>query len=135
MKVNVVWDGGLSFRGTGPSGHSVVMDASPEVGGDNRGPRPTEMLLFALGACTGIDTVSILNKSRQPVEGIEIDIEAERAEDHPKRFTRIRVHFTVRGKGLDRDRVERAITLSAEKYCSVGHSLNAEIETDFTITE
>lgn len=118
MKVNVRWQGEVSFAGETESGHTVVMDGSPEFGGKNLGPRPMEMLLLGLGGCTSFDVMLILKKSRQEVHDCVAEIEADRADTDPKVFTRIHIRFTVTGKDLDRKRVERAIQLSEEKYCS-----------------
>ncbi len=106
------------FLAESGSGHTVVMDGPPEAGGRNLGIRPMEMVLIGLGGCSSFDVVSILKKSRQPVEGCETFLEAERADTEPKVFTRIHLHFVVRGRGLKEAQVRRAVELSAEKYCS-----------------
>ena len=133
MDVKVEWKGGLRFEGTGPSGHTAVMDASREIGGDDSGPRPTEMLLFALGGCTGIDVAMLLQRMRQQVSGITMSISAQRAGEDPKRFTDIHVTYEITGTDLDEAKVQRAVSLSSEKYCSVLHSLNATITTSYRI--
>ena len=133
MDVKVEWKGGLRFEGTGPSGHTAVMDASKEIGGEDSGPRPTEMLLFALGGCTGIDVVMLLKKMQQQVSGVTMRISAQRAEQDPKKFTEIHVTYEITGTDLDESKVQRAVTLSSEKYCSVLHSLNAKITTSYEI--
>ena len=127
----------MSFVGESGSGHSVVMDGAPEAGGRNLGIRPMEMLLLGLGGCTAFDVVSILKKSRQDIADCEVEIEAERAEEIPKVFTRIHVHFIVSGKVLDPAKVERAVNLSADKYCSASRMLEktAELTHDFEIVE
>lgn len=137
MKCRVKWIEDVCFMGESGSGHALVMDGAPDIGGRNLGPRPMEMLLLGAGGCTSVDVVMILKKSRQAVTGCEVAIEAERAEDHPKVFTRIHMHFTVRGRGLKAEMVERAIKLSAEKYCSASIMLGktAEITHDFEIIE
>ncbi len=119
------------------SGHSVVMDGAPEYGGRNLGFRPMEMLLLGLGGCTAFDVVHILKKSRQPVADCEVEIEAERADSEPKVFTRIHIHFIVRGTGLKENAVQRAVSLSAEKYCSASLMLGktAEMSHDFEIRQ
>lgn len=124
MKARIKWVQDRTFLGETESGHSVVMDGAPEFGGRDLGIRPMEMVLLGLGGCTGFDVIDILQKSRQPVEDCVIDLEAERAEDIPKVFTRIHVNFTVSGRGLEAAKVERAVNLSAEKYCSVAMMLN-----------
>jgi putative redox protein len=137
MKARVKLIEGVSFVGQSESGHSVVMDGAPESGGKNLGVRPMEMLLLGLGGCSAFDVVHILRKSRQHVTDCIADIEAERAESDPKVFTKIHVHFTVTGKSLDPKRVEQAVHLSAEKYCSASIMLGkmAEITHDFDVVE
>jgi putative redox protein len=127
----------MSFVGESDSGHSVVMDGAPEAGGRNLGIRPMEMLLLGLGGCTAFDVVSILHKSRQKMVDCEVEIEAERAPDIPKIFTRIHIHFVVSGHDLDSDKVARAVNLSADKYCSASRMLekSAEITHDFEIVD
>ena len=124
-----------SIEGRTQSGHSVVMDRSPDVGGQNLGARPMEMMLLSLGGCTMIDVILILRKSRQAFSDIRIEIDAERAEDIPQVFTKIHLHFVVTAADIDPKRVERAINLSAEKYCSASRMLEsvAEITHDFEI--
>jgi putative redox protein len=125
----------MSFVGESDSGHSVVMDSSPDAGGRNLGVRPMEMLLLGLGGCTAIDVVSILQKSRQRISACEVEIEAERAAEIPKVFTHIHVHFIVSGRELDEKRVSKAVSLSADKYCSASRMLEkaATITHDFEI--
>ena len=137
MKCRVKWLDHMSFVGESGSGHSVVMDGAPDAGGRDLGIRPMEMLLLGLGGCTAFDVVSILHKSRQQISDCEVEIEAERAVDIPKVFTRIHVHFIVSGKDLDPGRVARAVELSADKYCSASRMLEkaAEITHDFEIRE
>ncbi|MBT9567357.1 MAG: OsmC family protein [Thiobacillus sp.] len=137
MKARVKLIEGVSFVGQSESGHSVVMDGAPEAGGKNLGVRPMEMLLLGLGGCSAFDVVMILRKSRQQVTDCVADIDATRAETDPKVFTRIHVHFTVTGTGLDPKRVEQAVHLSADKYCSASIMLgkSAEITHDFAIVE
>ena len=124
-----------SLQGVTESGHQVVMDRSPDVGGQNLGSRPMEMLLLGLGGCTMIDVVLILRKARQVFTDIRVEINAERAGEVPKVFTRIHLHFVVAGKQLDPQRVDRAISLSAQKYCSATKMLDsvAQITHDFEI--
>ncbi|MEO1752070.1 OsmC family protein [Thiofaba sp. EF100] len=137
MKARVQWVDGMAFMGETGSGHALVMDGAPDIGGRNIGPRPTELVLVGLGGCTSIDVVMILQKQRQPVRDCIVEVTAERAESIPKVFTKIHVHFIVKGAGLDPKAVERAVNLSADKYCSVSHMLNktAEITHDFEIVE
>ena len=135
MKCRVKWLDHMSFVGESDSGHSVVMDASPDIGGRDLGVRPMEMLLLGLGGCTAIDVVSILRKQRQAVRDCTVEIEAERAAEVPRVFTRIHVHFVVEGENLDPDRVGKAVSLSADKYCSASRMLEkaATISHDFEI--
>ncbi len=137
MKATVAWAGKASFEGKSESGHTVVMDGSPDIGGENRGPRPMELLLLGMGGCTSIDVMLILGKGRQDVTDCVAHIDAERAPAEPKVFTKIHVHFVVSGRGLDPKRVEKAIHLSAEKYCSASIMLGktATITHDFEIVE
>lgn len=118
MKARVKWLDHMTFVGEAGSGHAVVMDGPPEHGGRNVGIRPMEMLLLGLGGCTAFDVVHILRKARQPVVGCEVHLEAERAPSPPAVFTAIRLRYVVSGRGLSRNQVERAVALSADKYCS-----------------
>lgn len=137
MKARVAWVDGKMFVGESGSGHAVVMDGAPEAGGRNLGIRPMEMLLIGMGGCTSFDVVMILEKGRQTITDCVAEIEAERAGTDPKVFTKIHVHFVVTGRGLDAGKVERAIALSAEKYCSASIMLGATatITHDFEIRE
>ena len=137
MKARVKLIEGVSFVGQSESGHSVVMDGPPDSGGRNLGVRPMEMLLLGLGGCSAFDVVHILRKGRQPITDCVADLSAERAETDPKVFTKIHVHFTVTGKGLDPKRVEPAVKLTAENYCSASLLLGkvAEITHDFDVVE
>ena len=137
MKARILWTGGVSFEGSADSGHKVTMDGPLEHGGQNRGSRPMELVLIGMGGCTAFDVVHILKKSRQEVTDCVAEIDAARADTEPKVFTRIHVHFKVTGKKLDPKRVENAIKLSAEKYCSASIMLGktAAITHDFEIIE
>ncbi len=128
MHARVTWDGAARFVGVSASGHRVVMDGPPEAGGLDQGPRPMEMVLLGLGGCSAFDVVQILRKGRRAVAGCEVEIEAERAATDPRVFTRIHLRFVVTGAELDRRRVERAVTLSADKYCSVARMLACTAE-------
>ena len=137
MKARIQLVDGMTFVAESGSGHAVVVDAAPDVGGRNLGARPMELVLMGTGACTAIDVVHILRKSRQAVTDCVVEVDSERAADDPKVFTRIRMRYIVTGKGLARAQVERAIKLSKEKYCSATIMLakTAEIEFDFEIRE
>jgi putative redox protein len=137
MKARVKLIEGVSFVGQSESGHSVVMDGPPESGGKNLGVRPMEMLLLGLGGCSAFDVVHILRKARQQITDCVADIDATRADTDPKVFTKIHIHFVVTGIALDPKRVEQAVNLSAEKYCSASIMLGkvAEISHDFEVVE
>jgi putative redox protein len=137
MKARVKWIEGMAFVGETESGHAVVMDGPADIGGRNLGPRPMEMLLLGTGACSSVDVVSILKKSRQDVTDCWVELDADRAATEPKVFTRIHMHFVVVGKGLKPEVVERAVKLSAEKYCSASIMLgkSAEVTHDFEVRE
>jgi putative redox protein len=128
MQARVKLIEGVAMLGESGSGHGVVMDGPPEFGGRNLGVRPMEMLLLGMGGCTQFDVLMILRRGRQDVTDCVVELEAERAESDPKVFTRIHAHFIVTGRELDRRRVERAIELSAEKYCSASIMLGATAE-------
>lgn len=137
MKARIKWVEGVSFLGETDSGHAILMDGAPEGGGRNLGPRPMEMVLIGTGGCTAYDVVAILKKQRQQISNCVAEIQAERADSDPKVFTKIHFHFIVSGKGLKSEQVERAINLSAEKYCSASIMLGktAVITHDFEIQE
>ncbi|MEQ1533895.1 MAG: OsmC family protein [Sideroxydans sp.] len=137
MKARIKWVDGMTFIGESASGHAVVMDASPEVGGRNLGPRPMEMLLLGAGGCSSIDVMMILKKSRQAVSDCYVEMSAERAETDPKVFTKIHMHFVVKGKDIKPEAVEKAVKLSAEKYCSASIMLGAtaEMTHDFEVVQ
>ncbi|HEY9148225.1 MAG TPA: OsmC family protein [Gammaproteobacteria bacterium] len=129
MKARIKWVEDATFVGEAGSGHAVVMDGPPDMGGRNLGVRPMEMLLLGMGGCTTFDVVHILKKSREAVTDCVAELSAERAESEPKVFTKIHVHFIVRGKELKDAKVKKAVELSAEKYCSASIMLgNAGVE-------
>jgi len=133
MKINVDWQGDLEFENHLPSGHDLTVDAAEKSGGHNNGPRPMELMLSGLAGCTGIDVVLILKKMKTELEDFEMEVDAERAEEAPKRFTKINIKYKFKGKKLDERKVERAISLSEKKYCSASNSLNAEISSSYQI--
>ena len=137
MKAVVKWLDNMSFVGESESGHSVVMDGPPESGGRNLGVRPMEMVLLGMGGCTAFDVVLILQRQRQQISDCQVELSAERAESTPKVFTRIHVHYIVKGKALDEKKVARAVEMTAEKYCSVSIMLShsVDISHDFEIQE
>jgi putative redox protein len=118
MKAKITWLNGRAFVAESGSGHAVVIDGAPENGGRNIGVRPMEMMLMGLGGCTAFDVVMILEKSREKVTGCEVSLEAERASEDPKVFTKVKMIYHLKGENLKPAAVERAIKLSAEKYCS-----------------
>ena len=137
MNLSVNWVDGMLMVGKSHSGHSITMDGPIEIGGENLGVRPMEMLLLGVAGCTMIDVVTTLKKMRQDLTHCETKISAERANEHPKVFTDIHIHFIVKGKDLDSKKVDKAISLSAEKYCSASIMLGktANITHDFEVTE
>jgi putative redox protein len=137
MKARIKWVENVCFMGESETGHAVILDGAPDAGGRNLGMRPMEMFLLGMGACTSFDVVTILKKARQPITDCVAEIDAVRANEIPKVFTKIHVHFVVTGKGLNPTQVERAIKLSAEKYCSASIMLgkSAEVSHDFEIKE
>ncbi len=139
MQATVRWGGpdGMSFIAETGSGHLVAMDGAPDGGGRNLAPRPMEMVLLGAGGCTAYDVVLILKRGRHRVTGCEVRLDAQRAETDPKVFTRIGLHFIVRGRGLPREAVERAVKLSHDKYCSATAMLakTAEITTEVEVLE
>ena len=137
MEATVRWTHGMTFVTETGSGHVLAMDGAPEAGGRNLAPRPIETVLAGTGACTAFDVVVILKKSGQEVTGCEVRLTAERASTDPKVFTRIHMHWIVRGRALKRNLVEQAVRLSHEKYCSATAMLvkTAEVTRDFEIIE
>ena len=137
MKARVKWIDGMSFVGESGSGHAMVMDSSPEAGGRNIGMRPMELLLIGMGGCSAIDVVLILKRGRENITDCTVEIEAERASEDPKVFTKIHMIYALKGKGLSAAKVERAITLSKEKYCSASIMIGATaaITHEYTVDE
>lgn len=128
---------GMQFVANSGTGHAIVMDADQKFGGQDSGARPMEMLLMGFGGCTGMDVISILRKKRQDVTGLEIRLNGEKAEGHPSRYTRIQLEYLITGRNVSSQAVERAISLSLDKYCSVGATLgrSAEITHSYKIVE
>ena len=137
MKARLKWLGEVSFEAESGSGHRMVLDGAPEHGGRNAGVRPMEAVLIGVGACSAFDVVSILKKARQAVSDCVVELEADRAEGPPKVFTQVRMRFVVTGKDLRPAAVERAVNLSAEKYCSATAMLakTSAITTSFEVVE
>ena len=137
MKARIKLVEGITFVAESGSGHGVVVDAAPDIGGKNLGARPMELVLMGTGACSAIDVVHILRKARQPITDCVVEVEAKRADKDPKVFTAIHLHYIVTGKGLAHAQVERAIKLSKEKYCSATIMLaaSAAITFDYEVRE
>jgi putative redox protein len=133
MKARIKWVQDVMFVGESGSGHAVVMDGAPEAGGRNLGFRPMELLLLGLGGCSAFDVLTILKRSREQVTDCTVDIEAERATEDPKVFTRIAMTYRIVGRNLNRHKAERAVKLSAEKYCSASAILGKTAEITHTI--
>jgi putative redox protein len=137
MKARIKWVENACLMAEAESGHGVVMDGAPEIGGRNLGIRPMEMLLMGLGGCTAMDVLNILKKQRQNVTDCVIEVSGERQEQHPKIFTNIHIHYIITGRDLKNTSVKRAVDLSAESYCSVSAMLgkSANITHDYEIVE
>ncbi|SMN17100.1 OsmC/Ohr family protein [uncultured Candidatus Thioglobus sp.] len=135
MKSTVRWIDGMMMIGESASGHAIVMDGPEALGGKNLGVRPMEMLLLGMGGCTTVDVVSTLKKMREIVDDCRVEISADRADEHPKVFTKIHLHFVIKGKDLNEKKVAKAVSLSAEKYCSASIMLGktATVTHDFSI--
>ena len=132
-EATVRWAGRMTFVGKAGTNHLVPMDTSPEFDGDDSATKPLELLLIALGGCTGMDVVPLLKKMRQDVTAVELNITAERSEDHPKVYTRIDLEYVVAGRNLEEDKVKRAVELSQEKYCSVSAILKKSCPVNYTV--
>ncbi|HBG93062.1 MAG: osmotically inducible protein OsmC [Nitrospirae bacterium GWF2_44_13] len=132
LEAKVTYVDGLQFIGEGSSGHAIVMDGDAEVGGRNTGLRPMELLLIGIGGCSGMDVASILNKKKQDLKGLEINVKGQKAENYPKKFTDINIEFTVKGENISEDAVKKAVELSMEKYCSVKATLEGSAKITWT---
>ena len=136
MEARIKWVENAAFVGSTGSGHALVIDGPPDIGGKNLGVRPMELMLLSVGACSAVDVVHILKKGRHAVADVQVEVKGERADTDPKVFTKIHLHFVVSGRGLAEKIVERAVQLSAEKYCSASIMLGragAEITHDFEL--
>lgn len=131
-EARVIFTERLQFVGEASSGHAIVMDGDPEVGGDNTGLRPMELLLVGLGGCAGMDVVSILRKKKQALTGLEITVRGQKAERYPKKYTDIDIEFLIKGKDISEESVKKAIALSMDKYCSVKATLEGSAKIIFT---
>jgi putative redox protein len=138
MQARIKWVENAAFVGETGSGHAVVVDGPAEIGGRDLGPRPMELMLLSVGACSAVDVVHILKKARQPFADVQVEVQGQRADTDPKVFTAIHLHFIVSGRGLAAHHVERAVRLSAEKYCSASIMLGragAAVTHDFELRE
>ena len=137
MEVTIRHTSGAQFVGETGSGHAIVIDGPEDIGGRNTGARPMELMLLSVGACSAVDVLHILRKGRAPVVDCQVAVRGTRAETDPKVFTAIHLQFTVIGRGLREAQVERAVQLSAEKYCSASIMLGAAatITHDFVVRE
>ena len=137
MKASVTWTGARSFLGQVESGHAIAFGAAHGETGLKPGPSPMELLLLGAGGCSAYDVVHILERGREPVEDVQVELDATRAETDPKVYTRIHMHFIVRGPGLNPDKVARAISLSIEKYCSASAMMaaTADLTHDFELID
>ncbi|MCY4046026.1 MAG: OsmC family protein [Cellvibrionales bacterium] len=138
MKIEVSWQGDVAFEGKDANGHSVIMDGPEEKGGQNKGFRPMSLLLAGMGGCSSYDVIQILQKSRQKVTDCKVSVEAERVDDVPAVFSKIHLHFVVKGEALKEKQVERAVGLSADKYCSASimmQSAGVEVTHSYEIIE
>jgi len=137
MEAKMKWTDGIRFEGTSVFGHKIATDGAKSVGGREDGYKPTELVLFSVAGCTGVDVVRILEKMKQEVTGLEIEVKAFHPDEYPKPFKRIEIHYIFTGKALDEKKVAKAINLSEEKYCMVSQSLKgmANIITSYKIIE
>lgn len=132
LNAKVKWVDGLQFVGESGTGHAIVMDGDAEVGGKDTGMRPMELLLIGVGGCSGMDVASILQKKKQQLTGVDINVKGEKADTYPKKFTGIEIEFVVSGKDLSEEAVKRAVELSMEKYCSVKATLEGTAKIRFS---
>lgn len=130
VRAKLTYTGGLQFVAQAGSGHAIVLDSDPAVGGQNSGLRPMELLAIGLGGCSGMDVASILRKKKEKLTGLEISVEGKKAEDYPQKYTDMHIEFVVKGRDISEEAVKKAIDLSMNKYCSV----KATLEGTATIT-
>ena len=133
MEAKVKYIANMQFVGKASSGHTILMDTSPEKGGTDTAPTPMELLLMSLGGCTGMDVVSILRKMKIEFDSLEIELKGERASEHPKVYKKIELVYKVKGKNVPEDKVKRAVELSQEKYCSISAMFKPEVEMSYAI--
>lgn len=130
--INVEWTEGMSFEAD-VAGFKIAIDADPEFGGQNKGPKPKPLMMVALAGCTGMDMVSLMNKMRVNFDSLNIIVEGDLTEEHPKHFTRMKIIYEIKGNDIDLKKVERAVQMSQDKYCGVSHSYKQVMEVDYEI--
>lgn len=130
--MNISWQDKMAFEAD-IDGHKLVIDAAPAVGGEDKGPTPKPLLMLSLGGCTGMDVISLARKMRQDVESFDIEMEADLTEEHPMRYTRINMIYKFKGKDLDRAKLEKAVSLSQNRYCGVSETLRGNVELTYEI--
>ncbi len=130
--INIKWQDKMAFEAD-VDGHKVVIDAEETVGGENRGPTPKPLLMVSLGGCTGMDVISLARKMRQDVESFDIEVEADLTEEHPMRYTRINMIYRFKGNNLDPKKLEKAVSLSQNRYCGVSETLRGNVELTYEI--
>jgi putative redox protein len=137
LTAKMTWKGGLKFEGVSTFGYPVVADVRKDVGGNEEGARPTELLLYAVASCTGVDVIRILQKQRQKIDSLEIEVVGHQREEYPKAFAKLEVKYIARGADLDEKKLARAIELSEKKYCSVSATVtcSGEVVTSFEILD
>jgi putative redox protein len=131
-KIDLKWTGGMSFEAD-VAGFKIAMDSDPEFGGNNKGPKPKPLMMVALAGCTAMDLVSLMNKMRVDYDSLNVVVEGDLTEEHPKHFTRMKVIYEITGKNVDQNKVEKAVTMSKDKYCGVSHSYKQAMEIDYEI--
>jgi putative redox protein len=132
LNAKVTYTNGLQFVGESSSGHAIVMDGDPKVGGHNTGLRPMELLLVGLGGCAGMDVISIMKRKKQDVTGLDINVKGQKAENYPKKFTDINIEFIIKGRNISEDALKKSIDLSMNKYCSVKATLEGTAKINYS---
>lgn len=131
-KINTSWKGNMQFNAQ-VSGHEIIMDAIPEVGGEDKGARPKQLMLAALAGCTGMDVISILKKMRMEVETFDVDVEGDVTEEHPKHYTQMHIIYKFSGNNLDAEKLKKAVELSQDRYCGVSAVYKQAIKLTYEI--
>ncbi len=131
-KINLKWTEGMSFEAD-MAGYKVVIDSDPEFGGQGKGPKPKPLMMLALAGCTGMDLISLMNKMRVEYDSLNVVIESDLTEEHPKHFTRMKVIYEIGGNNVDRNKVEKAVNMSKDKYCGVSYSYKKAMDLEYEI--